>query len=788
MNFKTFIQKLTEEVSKRTPGTLEANKKEKAKSDAPNIRAKDAARKRAERSREIPRERKSKQELVQEVIIVKTSTGRVQLIFKDSFNKNTHQKLSKDSLSMEEAKQITKDPKFEQTRASKLLFGDVKTKPSSEKKQSKKEQEETPKQKKSDKKPEAKEEKSEEKPKPKAKRLSKDEIFQNMSMMTGQQLAGMPLETRQEYFKMTRKPPSNTDFDNMTYEALTVRFGLSPISSLPYNQQVLNALMFLAKIKSGATDQELQTYSAVAPSAMEFTRTAFYTARKILSQLGEECIQNIVSNVETGTKPVNAEGAVDMQCGNYKFKVSAGGEMTLSTNEFDQSNKSFRGMIASALVQALSDPKMMQSDPKTMEAFQKADSAKQQFSTMLIPDEMLSTILTDKNLTNEFSKMKFTNAQGQDIGPAIDENGQLNPLLSLSNYRKGWEELTKSFVGGNKSTAKSALKSSMVSSILKTYLRGDNVVPPEMAPTHLVTINGVFPMSDEYFSVVSQQADVDMKPAKDVINSSNISRYKPAAAETLRKFRTIVEAKESLESLLVPIDSLNPMEFVAQYAANNNDFMMNVSLLPGFGTKDLNSVEFNYLKIGKKTIKIPVINDERISDEFISESAVIINEALLEALTNNFVLTALQASTLLQDSEASLFEYDSSLLLEGIEDTYPLKAIYHTVLDRVNEDPYRLFEFLCFVDEEYKRNYKKEYRNYHGKPKQRKERAARTAARELLIKKGRVRKGDGKDVDHKKPLRNGGSKSINNLRVRDKSENRSDNGHKKGEKQNKDWK
>ena len=51
-----------------------------------------------------------------------------------------------------------------------------------------------------------------------------------------------------------------------------------------------------------------------------------------------------------------------------------------------------------------------------------------------------------------------------------------------------------------------------------------------------------------------------------------------------------------------------------------------------------------------------------------------------------------------------------------------------------------------------------------------------------------VKKGDGKDIDHKKPLRSGGSNGINNLRKRDKSNNRSDNGHHKGEKQSKDWK
>jgi hypothetical protein len=92
------------------------------------------------------------------------------------------------------------------------------------------------------------------------------------------------------------------------------------------------------------------------------------------------------------------------------------------------------------------------------------------------------------------------------------------------------------------------------------------------------------------------------------------------------------------------------------------------------------------------------------------------------------------------------------------------------------------------LQEAKKRNYAMEYRNYHGKPKQRKERAKRTKAREQMIKKGRVKKGDGKDIDHKKALRHGGSNGINNLRVRNKSENRSDNGHSKGEKQDKDWK
>lgn len=46
------------------------------------------------------------------------------------------------------------------------------------------------------------------------------------------------------------------------------------------------------------------------------------------------------------------------------------------------------------------------------------------------------------------------------------------------------------------------------------------------------------------------------------------------------------------------------------------------------------------------------------------------------------------------------------------------------------------------------RDYKKEYREYQGLPEQKKRRAARNAARRKAMKEGRVRKGDGKELDH----------------------------------------
>lgn len=77
------------------------------------------------------------------------------------------------------------------------------------------------------------------------------------------------------------------------------------------------------------------------------------------------------------------------------------------------------------------------------------------------------------------------------------------------------------------------------------------------------------------------------------------------------------------------------------------------------------------------------------------------------------------------------------------------------------------------------RDYAKEYADYHGKPEQKKERAQRNAARRTLQSAGRVSKGDGKDVDHKNPIRNGGSNSDKNLRVMAKGANRAwRSGHK----------
>ena len=79
-----------------------------------------------------------------------------------------------------------------------------------------------------------------------------------------------------------------------------------------------------------------------------------------------------------------------------------------------------------------------------------------------------------------------------------------------------------------------------------------------------------------------------------------------------------------------------------------------------------------------------------------------------------------------------------------------------------------------------KRDYKTEYAKYHSKPEQRANRSARTIARNATNASGRTHKGDGKDLDHIKPLSRGGSNSKSNTRVVSASENRSFSRNKDG--------
>ena len=67
----------------------------------------------------------------------------------------------------------------------------------------------------------------------------------------------------------------------------------------------------------------------------------------------------------------------------------------------------------------------------------------------------------------------------------------------------------------------------------------------------------------------------------------------------------------------------------------------------------------------------------------------------------------------------------------------------------------------------------REYKEYHSRPEQRKNRSIRTMARQESNASGRTHKGDGKDLDHIRPLSKGGGAGRSNTRVTSESSNRS---------------
>lgn len=66
------------------------------------------------------------------------------------------------------------------------------------------------------------------------------------------------------------------------------------------------------------------------------------------------------------------------------------------------------------------------------------------------------------------------------------------------------------------------------------------------------------------------------------------------------------------------------------------------------------------------------------------------------------------------------------------------------------------------------RDYKKEYRDWHGKPEQIANRSKRNQARREMG----LSVGDKREVDHKQPLSKGGSNAKSNLRAVSRTENR----------------
>lgn len=780
MDFKHKLLKyIAEANAPATPKTGLSVRKETKMSSAGSSKARDAARKRAERQNAPKKEQLPSAELIKQIIAVKTTDGKTELIYKDSFNNSYHEVLNPEKdLSIEDAKGFTKDPAFIQTQASQQLFGDLTKK--AESKERKRATTETSGKAEGEEGVEDLGPEVENKKFIKPKKMGMQDLLASMSTMNGTQLGSIPFDLRQEFFMQNRDPMAAKDFDALTYDSVATKFGISEVD-IPYNEQVKNALIMVARLKAGASDSELTFVTNLKNGSFtQFGREAFEQAKKILSKVGDECIQMMVSASEAGLAGISAEGKTDFKCGNVKFAVNSQGEISLSSGDMTQLGKGIKKTIQRSIIQTMQDPSLAGKDPIYNTAINQVNDIMASSGTGLMSDESFAQATKDPSVLAFMQSEPVISPTGENLGPMASPTGEINPAISFKQFEDNMTRTVDKFIAQEKSK-KAPFMQSLIRNTIANHLRGDGAVDPESAPSHLVTNNGIFPMSDDYFADIAASSDI-------TIEKTNKSYYNKASR--IDKYSVVVEAvanvdpyqqiRDMVSSMLVPTGN-SPIEVLSNTLNKNYNFDMNVSLLPGIKPNEIHGVEYNLLSVQGKRYKIPVLRDQELVAASFEESYVAANSILLESLTNDDVIRALYETNLItyDDAECIVYSrYNDMTVAQPV-----LIPILQRLAENIHRDP-SLIE-ICKTNlieaKERDRDYKREYKLFHSKPSQIKNRTARTTARRRAIKKGKVRIGDNKDIDHKKPLRNGGSNKESNLRVRDRSANRSDNGKYKGQ-------
>lgn len=274
--------------------------------------------------------------------------------------------------------------------------------------------------------------------------------------------------------------------------------------------------------------------------------------------------------------------------------------------------------------------------------------------------------------------------------------------------------------------------------------------------THIISVNRdgtdakLTPITEEYADKILDQIDFRVR-----FKSSSVSKK-----EQRKQWKEFVERKKELG------EEINAEEDWRSYSWRS--VMSAIHFLPE------NRIVFNFMKTlleAKKkdeTFEQGIIEDPQTPEqakEYLKEAFEYIGNdffKLYQFFEGSIDLDINQPIVDWPDMATNPGSRTNVIYINGQAKEIPVENPYDYETDGSMNSP---------LGEE--RDYRKEYDNYHSKPEQRANRSKRVLARRLMMKLGKVKKGDGKDVDHKdgNPQNNG----KHNLRVRGKSENRSDN-------------
>jgi len=302
------------------------------------------------------------------------------------------------------------------------------------------------------------------------------------------------------------------------------------------------------------------------------------------------------------------------------------------------------------------------------------------------------------------------------------QNGAIpeNAKLSVFNQTiKTYSEQIKTDVNTFK---KSMFMENLKNMLTRYFLVGINQIDPRNNATHLLTDNGLFLLNDELIGSYSKKADLKIK-LKTVLKSSYGRKEKGSKlSKSIEKNRTIVEQI---------IDQMQPVLTPDQILVSTQQLIQN-----------LNATFYSM-----------------VMENFDVEFSMSINPGNLisskEKEKNEYNIITIKDKEYRVPVKMDKGDMSTQTIKEEFETLFSLEEKRRLVIEKLT-------------------GYEKEYSK-----KTSHHRSNRNKARRAAEKKFGAAAVKGKDVDHKdgNPMNN----SPSNLRLRSKGDNRSDNGHHKGE-------
>jgi len=333
---------------------------------------------------------------------------------------------------------------------------------------------------------------------------------------------------------------------------------------------------------------------------------------------------------------------------------------------------------------------------------------------------------------------------------AIPEKGGMEFIQSQL------EELMQQLVDQKITFKGGQFEKSLKAALTKYHLVGSNIVDPRSNAAFLLSDYGLFELSNEFISYLSKNASLDIKLKKRFKSTSGRREANSKLSKEIEKYKAIVEqVKENMkveepskEELIVSLPSIVLSSIVDYF-----DFFFSVSISPRekISNSKRKANEYNTVFVKGKEVKIPVTLDKgdmmtnTIKEDVDLACDILVERNMMSKFTANGVKATKNKSEIPEE----------------------LKMLLATVIcDMKNDRKRSIIEKL----EGYEKEYSKKTSHH---------RSNRNKARRAAEKKFGAAAIKGKDVDHKdgNPMNN----SPSNLRLRSKGDNRSDNGHHKGE-------